>query len=62
MSIDKLAQLISGEDATTTVEYVVMLALIVIVCITAITTVGGETFNYWSNNRDRIDTALSSRP
>jgi pilus assembly protein Flp/PilA len=41
------------EDGPTAVEYAVMLALIIVVCITAITTLGTNakgTFNYVGNN------------
>ena len=40
------------EDGPTAVEYAVMLALIVVVCITAITTLGtnaNNTFSYTAN-------------
>jgi pilus assembly protein Flp/PilA len=35
-----LAEFLAREDGPTAVEYAVMLALIIVVCITAITTVG----------------------
>jgi len=35
-------QFISAEDGPTAVEYAVMLALIIVVCITAITTLGSN--------------------
>jgi pilus assembly protein Flp/PilA len=37
-----IADFISREDGPTAVEYAVMLALIVVVCITAITTLGSN--------------------
>ena len=40
---------VKGEDGPTAVEYAVMLALIIVVCITAITTLGtnaNNTFSY----------------
>jgi len=36
----KLQRFLTSEDGPTAVEYAVMLALIVIVCLTAITTLG----------------------
>jgi len=39
---DAVAVFICGEDGPTAVEYAVMLALIVVVCITAITTLGSN--------------------
>ena len=43
---------LTTEDGPTAVEYAVMLALIVVVCITAITTLGtnaNNTFSYTAN-------------
>ena len=37
------------EDGPTAVEYAVMLALIVVVCITAITSIGGASNKVFSN-------------
>jgi pilus assembly protein Flp/PilA len=37
-----------NEDGPTAVEYAVMLALIIVVCITAITTLGSNTNNTFS--------------
>jgi pilus assembly protein Flp/PilA len=39
---------LKNEDGPTAVEYAVMLALIIVVCITAITTLGSETNNTFS--------------
>jgi pilus assembly protein Flp/PilA len=47
-----------GEDGPTAVEYAVMLAMIIIVCIGAITLVGGETVNYWLNNQQQLENTL----
>lgn len=44
----KVKQFLASEDGPTAVEYAVMLALIVIVCLTAITAIGtnaNTTFN-----------------
>ena len=44
-----LVNFVQNEDGPTAVEYAVMLALIVVVCITAITTLGtnaNNTFSY----------------
>jgi pilus assembly protein Flp/PilA len=43
---------LTNEDGPTVVEYAVMLALIIVVCITAITTLGSNannTFSYAGN-------------
>jgi pilus assembly protein Flp/PilA len=44
-----------SEDGPTAVEYAVMLALIVIVCLTAITAVGTKT----SSTFDNVSTSLA---
>lgn len=44
-----LKQLIQNEDGPTAVEYAVMLALIVVVCITAITAVGTNANKIFNN-------------
>jgi pilus assembly protein Flp/PilA len=44
-----VASFLKNEDGPTAVEYAVMLALIIVVCITAITTLGNNantTFSY----------------
>ena len=49
----KLQRFLVSEDGPTAVEYAVMLALIVVVCLTAITTVGqhaSSTFNKIANS------------
>ena len=42
-------QFLRDEDGPTAVEYAVMLALIIVVCITAITTLGSNANNTFSN-------------
>jgi pilus assembly protein Flp/PilA len=44
----KVADFLKSEDGPTAVEYAVMLALIIVVCITAITTLGTNTNNTFS--------------
>jgi len=46
---DLLQRFLVEEDGPTAVEYAVMLALIVVVCITAITTLGGNANQAFSN-------------
>jgi len=45
----KVARFLREEDGPTAVEYAVMLALIVVVCITAITALGGNASSTFSN-------------
>lgn len=51
----RLLDFLRREDGPTSVEYAVMLALIIVVCIGAVTTVGGEVFNMWGNNETELD-------
>jgi pilus assembly protein Flp/PilA len=44
-----LQKFLVEEDGPTAVEYAVMLALIIVVCITAITTLGGNANKTFSN-------------
>jgi pilus assembly protein Flp/PilA len=44
-----LARFVRSEDGPTAVEYAVMLALIVVVCIGAITALGGNANKVFSN-------------
>ena len=43
-----LVSFLKAEDGPTAVEYAVMLALIIVVCITAITTLGSNANNTFS--------------
>ena len=50
---ERVVNFLKREDGPTAVEYAVMLALIIVVCITAITALGtnaNKTFNSVSNN------------
>jgi pilus assembly protein Flp/PilA len=45
----RLLHFLKAEDGPTAVEYAVMLALIIVVCIGAITTMGGNANKTFSN-------------
>jgi pilus assembly protein Flp/PilA len=45
----KFMSFLKGEDGPTAVEYAVMLALIIVICLTAITTLGSNANNTFSN-------------
>ena len=50
---EKLAEFLKKEDGPTAVEYAVMLALIIVVCLAAITTIGSranDTFTTVGNS------------
>jgi pilus assembly protein Flp/PilA len=46
--VSSLFRFVKEEDGPTAVEYAVMLALIIVVCITAITTLGSNANNTFS--------------
>jgi pilus assembly protein Flp/PilA len=54
---NRLLRFLRAEDGPTAVEYAVMLALIVVVCITAITALGSNANNTFSNVA--LNTAVS---
>ncbi len=45
----KAGEFLASEDGPTAVEYAVMLALIIVVCITAITTLGSNANSTFAN-------------
>jgi pilus assembly protein Flp/PilA len=47
--IEQVREFLKAEDGPTAVEYAVMLALIVVVCITAITALGSNANKVFSN-------------
>jgi pilus assembly protein Flp/PilA len=53
-----VARFLKAEDGPTAVEYAVMLALIVVVCITAITALGSNANKTFNNVA--LNTAVSS--
>jgi pilus assembly protein Flp/PilA len=58
--VQALAQFAREEDGPTAVEYAVMLALIIVVCITAITTLGTRASCSFSNTSLNIAAGNSS--
>lgn len=51
-TINKLLQ---DESGPTSVEYAVMLAFILLVCLAAIQTLGISASNMWSNNQQQLE-------
>jgi pilus assembly protein Flp/PilA len=49
-----------GEEATTAVEYAVMLALIIVVCITAVAGVGSSNDGSLKDSMDKLGTIMGS--
>jgi pilus assembly protein Flp/PilA len=54
--LSRIVRFLSEEDGPTAVEYAVMLALILVTCVTAITTLGTTT----SGSFNQVATTLSS--
>ena len=55
-----LRRLIRHDDGATAVEYAVMLALILLVCIGSIALLGTSTASTWLNNSNAIESATGS--
>lgn len=58
--VASLGRFLREEDGPTAVEYAVMLALIVVVCIAAITTLGTNASNTFSNASLNIAAGVKS--
>jgi pilus assembly protein Flp/PilA len=56
----KLVHFLREEDGPTAVEYAVMLALIIVVCLVAITTLGSNTNNTFSSVAAKVAPAGGS--
>ncbi len=55
-----LRRLIREEDGPTAVEYAVMLAMILMICIGSIVLLGSNTATMWLNNSNSIQSATGS--
>jgi pilus assembly protein Flp/PilA len=56
----QLVRFLKNEDGPTAVEYAVMLALIIVVCITAITTLGSNANGTFVTVGNAVNTSGSS--
>jgi pilus assembly protein Flp/PilA len=56
----KIVRFLKKEDGPTAVEYAVMLALIIVVCLVAITTLGQQANNTFSNVGNKLQSATAS--
>lgn len=54
--MNKVKNFLQSEDGPTAVEYAIMLALIVIVCLTAITAVGSAANSAFTNIAGKLQT------
>lgn len=60
ISMNSLLRFLRDDSANTATEYAVMLALIIGVCIGAISFFGSEAGGSWVNTSDRLDAAMNS--
>jgi pilus assembly protein Flp/PilA len=51
-----LKRFLTAEDGPTAVEYAVMLALLIVICVGAVTTVGTKTSGSYSNTNSHYPT------
>ena len=58
--VQKVAEFLKREDGPTAVEYAVMLALIIVVCITAITALGSNANKTFSSVSSTIGSTTGS--
>ena len=55
----RVVRFLKSEDGPTAVEYAVMLALIIVVCLTAIATLGSQANNTFSVTSNKLKSAAS---
>lgn len=58
MNLQRFSAFAVSEDGATATEYAVMLALIILVCIGAITSFGLVVQGQWATNEDSITNAM----
>lgn len=56
-AIRRIVSFLEKEDGPTAVEYAVMLAFIIVVCVAAVSTVGANTNSHFANSQ--LKTALT---
>jgi pilus assembly protein Flp/PilA len=61
LTMKRLLRFLREENGPTAVEYAVMLALIVVVCLAGVQALTTETANSYNGSSDAIDNALKSR-
>lgn len=61
LTMKRLLRFLREEDGPTAVEYAVMLALIIVVCLAGVQMLTTETANSYNRSSNAIDAALKSR-
>jgi pilus assembly protein Flp/PilA len=57
--LSKITAFLADESGPTAVEYAVMLALILAVCIAAIATLGTSTASSWADSSNQMETFMN---
>ena len=57
---NRLRRFLADESGPTAVEYAVMLAMIITVCMAAITSVGQQTLRLWESNETGLRSAFNN--
>lgn len=52
-----ITRFMKGQDGATAVEYAVMLALIIVVCMTGINAIGSSNNGLWAGNNNAMQAA-----
>ena len=60
--IPLLRSFLTRDDGATAVEYAVMLALILVACLSTIALVGQNAANLWSKNESGLQSAFNGTP
>jgi len=55
--VSKISRFLRSEDGPTAVEYAVMLSLIIVVCITAVTSIGRRASTTFTNVANQLGTS-----
>ena len=57
--LSAVSRFVAGTSGTTAVEYAVMLALVITVCVVALTAVGAATLDHYNTSQNALDSALN---
>ena len=52
--VPKIKNFLLSDDATTAVEYAVLLAMILVAIIVGVTSAGGGVSGWWNNIKDKV--------
>lgn len=57
-----IRRFLQDDSAATAVEYSVMVALIIITCLSAVSALGGQNGSLWGQTNTKVQTHLSGTP